>query len=512
VGGESIQSAKVARGPEGGGGSDRWAAWLTALGLLALIVAVVQKWRSAGTDGLGTWAGEVLSGPLAAAVLALGLVAGVALVLTAIERLKAAPHRVEHESLRPLAGSSRAEVLREVRARLDARVEAGEEDVSLLLDELFSGGLELGASDLHIRPAREGILVTYRVDGGLLDVCTLPQGLGSRLSTRIKVLGRMDPFAKRPLDGKLRHRVGGRPLEARVSTLPTELGDRVVLRLVKSGSGLPEVSELGFAPATSQALKEILARPEGLFLVSGPVGSGKTTTLYSALDYIHTSRGKTASLVTLEDPIEQHLSFATQTQINAEHGLSFAQALRSALRQDPNVLMLGEIRDRETAAIATQAGLTGHLILSTLHVDRAAGTFPRLMEMGVEPFVLASTLAGAMSQRLVRALCTHCRQPAAEDPLLAHRLEQLGVVLPPGQYFEPKGCDFCEGHGFLGRIPIAELLVITPELRRLMTERPNTEAIQAAAIQAGMMPLLSDGLSRAARAETSLAEVLRVTT
>jgi len=489
-----------------------WTRRLTAVGVLALALTAGLEWWARGAAGTWAWARSGTSGPAAAvAATVVGLLAAAAFAAL-LGRFTARPPSVARESVRPIGGASRAETLREVRARLEARVASGAEEVAPLLDDLLTGALEVGASDLHVRPAREGILITYRVDGALLDVCTLPPDLGPRLSTRIKVLGRLDPFARRPLDGKLRHKVGQSLLEARVSTLPTELGDRVVLRLAQSGSGLPELAELGFTGATTSSLQEILTRPEGLFLVSGPVGSGKTTTLYSALDHLHATRGKTASLVTLEDPIEQHLPFATQTQINPAQNLSFAQALRSALRQDPNVLMLGEIRDRETASIATQAGLTGHLILSTLHVDRAAGVFPRLMEMGVEPFVLASTLVGAMSQRLVRALCTHCRRPAGLDPLIEHRLAQLGVELPKGEYCEPAGCDFCEGNGFLGRIPLAELLVVSPALRKLMTGRPTTDAIQEAAAAQGMVPLLADGLARAARAETSLAEVLRVTT
>lgn len=491
-------------------------AWITAvLGAVGLgSAALVAAWTTGDLSGPQELARRTLDGPLSWLLFGALATGGLALALAAVERrLRDRPRTLLRPSVRPLGAGTNREALDEVRARVAAlaAASAGEPDVSPLLDELLIGAMRLSASDLHVRPARDGIRLTYRVDGLLADVGTLPKEIGPRLTTRIKVLSRLDPFAHRPLDGRLWHRISGQQLEARVSTLPTELGDRVVLRLIHGAESAADLAALGLDPSLTQQLtEEVLARPEGLFLVSGPVGSGKTTTLYSALGFIHASRGQTASLVTLEDPIERHLVFATQTQINAQQGLTFAQALRSALRQDPNVLMLGEIRDRETAQIATQAGLTGHLILSTLHVDRAAGTFPRLVEMGVEPFVLSSTMLGAMSQRLVRALCTHCRRPAALDPFVESRLAQLSAPLPAGEYCDPVGCDFCEQTGFEGRLPLAELLVVGPTLRALLAERRSTEEIQRAAVDAGMIPLLQSGVLRASRGETSLSEVLRV--
>jgi general secretion pathway protein E len=245
--------------------------------------------------------------------------------------------------------------------------------------------------------------------------------------------------------------------------------------------------------------------------VTGPVGSGKTTTLYSALKHLADTRGKTTTVVTLEDPIELELPFATQTQIHTRAGRSFASILRSVLRQDPNVLMIGEIRDQETADIATQAGLTGHLILTTLHADSAAGPFTRLIDMDVEPFVVASATVGCLSQRLVRTLCTACRKREDPDPVIVQRFAALGESVPSdGRYYVPVGCEYCENDGFAARTPISELLRMRPELREAIIQcRPTSEIYQVARDH-GMVPLVADGLARAVTGETSLSEVLRV--
>lgn len=409
-----------------------------------------------------------------------------------------------------LADGSMREALLEVQARLEQCLDQREPDLVVALDELIRGAIKVEASDLHLSPQGGDLVVTYRVHGTLYDVCLFPEQAGRRLATRIKVLARLDPYARRPQDGRLQREVSGSRIEARVSTLPAEGGQRIVLRLVRGSRAVPELGALGFEPRLVAALEDLLGKPQGLLLVTGPVGSGKTTTLYSALQHISQSRGRTTSLVTLEDPIELQLPFATQTQINAQVGMSFAQTLRSVLRQDPNVLMLGEIRDPETAEIAAQAGLTGHLLLTTVHANTAAGTFARITEMGVEPFILASSAIGALSQRLVRTLCTNCRKVTVPDAFIVERLQRLGVDRVEGEFFEPVGCEFCEGQGFTGRTPIAELLVVSPELRQAIHERVPSERLHAVATSLGMAPLVRSGLSCARRGITSLSEVVRV--
>jgi general secretion pathway protein E len=270
------------------------------------------------------------------------------------------------------------------------------------------------------------------------------------------------------------------------------------------------LGDLGFDESLLTALESVLQKPQGLLLVSGPVGSGKTTTLYSALGYIHQTRGETTSIMTLEDPIELQLPFSTQTQVNSKGGLSFAHALRTVLRQDPGALMVGEIRDRETAQIATQAGLTGHLILTTVHVDSAAGTFTRLMDMDVEPYVLSSAIVGALAQRLVRGLCPACRTvqiPTAEEN---RRFAELGHPVVEAKYFGAVGCARCEGRGFDRRLPIAEILTMSDNVKEAIQSRRSTEELHRLAVANGMRPLVAQGLDLAVRGETSLTEVLRV--
>jgi general secretion pathway protein E len=330
-------------------------------------------------------------------------------------------------------------------------------------------------------------------------------------ATRIKVLARLEThISMRSQDGRLVMTLDGGTIEARVSTLPTETGERVVLRIVRGSRSVPGLLSLGFSEATGLGLVDVLSRPQGLLFVTGPVGSGKTTTLYAALKHLVDSRGRTTSVVTLEDPIELELPFATQTQIHARSGRTFASTLRSVLRQDPNVLMVGEIRDQETAEIATQAGLTGHLILTTIHADGAAGPFARLVDMNVEPFAVASATLGCLSQRLLRSLCTACRREERPETIVTERFERSGVPVPVATYYAPVGCEYCEGHGYAGRTPIAELLVMDAELRQAVTQRRTTAEIIELARRRTFVPLLEDGLARASRGETSLAEVLRV--
>jgi general secretion pathway protein E len=408
-------------------------------------------------------------------------------------------------------GGNVREAVLEVRRRIAECTREPRPNIVAAFDELIHGAVSIAASDIHMSPGSDGFRMTYRVHGTLHDVAVLDSSLAPLLATRVKVLARMDTYSRgTPQDGRLVMPVENGSIEARVSTLPTESGDRIVLRLVRGTRTVPDLEGLGFSPEVSERLKELLARPQGLFFVTGPVGAGKTTSLYSALKYIARSRGRTTTLVTLEDPIELELPFATQTQMNAKTGMNFASTLRSVLRQDPNVLMVGEIRDHETAEIASQAGLTGHLILTTVHAESAAGPFARLIEIGIEPFILASATVGSLSQRLVRTLCIACRRPIEPEPLHIDRFGKHGIVLPPGRYYEAVGCDFCEGQGFTGRAPIAELLVVNPRLRQAINERKNTSELYALAVAEGMTPLIRDGLTRAHNGETSLTEVLRV--
>jgi general secretion pathway protein E len=401
--------------------------------------------------------------------------------------------------------------IEEVRARVGTCVDRPKPDIIAAFDEMVRGAIAVHASDIHMSPTPRGYKITYRVLGSLHEVMSVPLELGPRLTTRVKVLARLDTYVRgTPQDGRLVMTVDGALVEARTSTLPTETGERIVLRFVRGALKVPELDALGFSAPVLAGLKDLLSRPQGLLFVTAPVGSGKTTTLYGAMAHIAASRGSTTSLVTLEDPIELELPFATQTQMHPKAGLTFAATLRSVLRQDPNVLMVGEIRDHETADIAMQAGLTGHLLLTTVHGDSAAGPFARIIDMNVEPFIIASATLGCLSQRLVRTLCMNCRREAEPERMIIDRFVRHGFELPAGPYYEPVGCDYCEGLGFTGRRPIAELLVLDSVLRAAVNERRTTKELFDLAVHQGMMPLLLDGLMRAKEGETSLAEALRV--
>ncbi len=405
-----------------------------------------------------------------------------------------------------------SDLTKEVTRRVTESLSEAKPNVVTAFAEVVRGAISAGASDIHLSPTADTFRITYRVGGALYETVVLEPRWALPFCTRIKVLAGLETHVRqRAQDGRLVMKLDEISIEARVSTLPTETGERVVLRIVRGSRGVPELESLDFCEVTRRGLSEILARPQGLLFVTGPVGSGKTTTLYSALKHVVDTRGKLTSVVTLEDPIELELPFATQTQMHARSGRGFANTLRSVLRQDPNVLMIGEIRDKETADIATQAGLTGHLILTTLHADSAAGPFARLIDMRIEPFAVASATIGCLSQRLVRTLCTACRKPEDPDASLRGRFAALGAPVQPGKYHVPVGCQYCENEGYAGRAPISELLVMGPELREAVIQcRPTSELFELAKRQ-GMQPLIVDGLSRAERGETSLLEILRVT-
>jgi general secretion pathway protein E len=490
-----------------GSARDRSPLWF-ALALLALGAAFVVLGFLPGplTHRVETFFPD---GPYRWAVLGVAVVLAVSLLLQGVAAL------LELGLGEPIpvletTGASVEETLGEVRSQLAAVMARREPDVGAALDLLLQGALLLKGSDVHLNPLADGLNVNYRIQGVLHGVLTLPKELAPKFGQRVKVLANLDVFTRSPQDGVLRRTVGNHEVEARVSVLPTNHGERAVLRLVRGGEAITPLGDLGLDPAVVTELGAMLERPQGLILVSGPVGSGKTTTLYSALRYIHDARGETTSIMTLEDPIELQLPFSTQTQVNTKGGMSFAQGLRTVLRQDPGALMVGEIRDRETAQIAAQAGLTGHLILTTLHVDSAAGTFTRLMDMDVEPYVLSTAVVGALAQRLVRCLCVGCRraeEPSAEE---WRRFKEVGYELSAGPYYVPGACARCEGRGYDRRVPIAELLVVTDAVKEAIRTRRSSEEIHLLAVRSGMRPLVAQGLKLADRGETSLAEVLRV--
>ena len=439
-----------------------------------------------------------------------------AAILKVVDLLSQVKRRVRAPRLDDLkSGATLRESLDLVRERIRRCAEGtrGTPHIISLVEETLRGALALKASDLHISPTPQALNITYRVQGTLYEAVSLAPLIAPLVATRVKVMCGMGTHIRsKPQDGRLATLVGGVHLEARVSTLPTEAGERIVLRILRGGLPVPDLDDLGCSPAVLAGVRELLLRPQGLFCLTGPVGSGKTTSLYAFLRYIGETRGKTTTLVTLEDPVELELPFATQTQIRPQGGVTFATALRSVLRQDPNVLMVGEIRDAETAEIAVQAGLTGHLLLTTVHSESAAGAMTRLLEMEVPTFALASSAVGSMSQRLVRALCPDCRRPCQASDAARNYFGENGISLPEGNvFYEAVGCERCMDEGYEGRKLVSELMIIDAAVRRAIQDKRSSAEINQLASAAGTIPLLRDGLDLAIAGETSLEELLRVT-
>ena len=377
-----------------------------------------------------------------------------------------------------------------------------------LINALLTQALREGASDIHIEPFETRSVVRFRMDGALRDIIEPKRALHAAIVSRIKVMAQLDIAEKRlPQDGRITLRLAGRPVDVRVSTLPTGHGERVVLRLLDKQAGRLELGRLGMSEATLERLDALIHRPHGIVLVTGPTGSGKTTTLYAALSRLD---ARTLNIMTVEDPIEYDLDGIGQTQANVRIDLSFARALRAILRQDPDVIMIGEIRDLETAQIAVQASLTGHLVLATLHTNDAASSVTRLIDMGVEPFLLASSLLGVLGQRLVRRLCPACRQP--HPPSDAERAA-IGDApdAPDGPIFRAVGCANCNFTGYRGRTGIYELLAVDDAMRRMIHDAASEQDLRAHAVAHGMTGMRADGMRWVRAGETTLEEVLRVT-
>jgi general secretion pathway protein E len=404
--------------------------------------------------------------------------------------------------------SDLARLMQELPASEDLLDDRAQAPVVRMINALLLQALRERASDLHFEPYDARAVVRFRVDGMLRDVIEPPRALHGALVSRLKIMASLDIAEKRlPQDGRIALKLGGRQVDVRVSTLPTGAGERVVLRLLDQQSARLDLAMLGMSDATLAGIDRVIREPHGILLVTGPTGSGKTTTLYAALARL--PRGS-ANMMTVEDPIEYALDGVAQTQVSPRIDLTFARALRAILRQDPDVIMIGEIRDLETAQIAVQASLTGHLVLATLHTNDAASAVTRLADMGVEPYLLASSLLGVLAQRLLRTLCHACRVSMPPDGGERRLLAALGLA-GDGPVWSAPGCDACNGTGFAGRTGIYEYLAVDDALRRLIHDGAGEIGLRDAALRAGMRPMRSDGARYLADGTTSLAELTRVT-
>ncbi|RDV83275.1 type II secretion system protein GspE [Ammonifex thiophilus] len=375
-----------------------------------------------------------------------------------------------------------------------------------LVNSLISGAVDEQASDIHIEPFENEVRVRYRVDGVLHEVMRLPRRMAPPLVARIKIMANMDIAERRlPQDGRILTRAGGKELDLRVSTFPTIFGEKVVIRLLdKEQLKSFTLENLGFSPQNLAVFKSFLHSSYGMVLLTGPTGSGKTTTLYAALSYLNSVE---KNIITVEDPVEYVLEGINQAQVNVKAGATFATYLRSILRQDPDIIMVGEIRDLETAEIAVQAATTGHLVLSTLHTNDAPGALTRLLDMGVEPFMVASSVLGVVAQRLVRTICPRCREPhEPSEPEMAF----LGKEKLNGPVYRGRGCDYCRYTGYRGRVAVHEVLRVSPRLQRLVLSKAPAEELRRAALQEGMISLKEDAVSKVLQGITSVAEVMRV--
>lgn len=481
--------------------------WLSQNSLKDLEMA---RWQA------GRYLGVALS-PLLFSLVGLALVLGAGAAVADARARRSRRVTLRRPALSPLAvvdadvALAVREMLVELRQVLASYTQrGGEPDIIGFMDTLMDGAIRVGASDVHMHPLEAGTRIAFRVHGVLEEVLNFPREHHFRLINRLKVLAKLVLYrTDKPQDGHFPFITQDVAADIRLSLLPTNHGETVALRIARSGVRLPRLDTLGFPEGLLPALQRLLDMPQGVIFVAGATGSGKTTTLYASLGYIKQTRGELTRVATIEDPIEYDVPLLSQTQVNAEQGLTFAQGLRSVLRQDPNVIMVGEIRDAETARTAIQAGLSGHLLLTTVHANSAAGVFNRLIEMGVEPFLLASASVASLSQRLVRALCPHCRMlyVPSEEELGRLRAAHLSEE---GPFYTATGCARCGNSGYLGRAALYEVLTVSPAIRGCVNEKVPTDQIQDTAMQEGMVPLLAAGVERARAGVTTLREVFRV--
>jgi len=382
---------------------------------------------------------------------------------------------------------------------------AGEAPVIKLVNMIILQAVKDRASDIHIEPEEAKLVVRFRIDGILHEMFSPPKHLEPALMSRIKVLSKMDIAEKRkPQDGRFDMKALDRDIDLRVSSFPTIYGENIVIRILDRGGLVLGLDKIGFSADTQKEFEKLVKHPHGIILVTGPTGSGKTTTLYSALSIIDSEE---KNVITIEDPVEYHLGRIRQSQINPKAGLTFATGLRSILRQDPDVIMVGEIRDKETAEISVQASLTGHLVLSTLHTNDAAGALSRLIDMEIEPFLISSSIIGILAQRLVRKICNKCREEYTPSEDI---LKVLGIDQKKG-FFKGKGCSACKNTGYRERIGIFELLIVDDQIRKLIVDKASSDILKKIAVETGMKTLRDDGLDKILKGITTPEEVIKAT-
>jgi type IV pilus assembly protein PilB len=388
--------------------------------------------------------------------------------------------------------------------------------VAKIASSLLEFAIKSRASDIHIEPLEEHTRIRYRIDGILYEKLVLPARIHDSLVSRIKILSNMKIDEKRtPQDGRFNFKMENAEVDIRVSSLPTAHGEKMVLRLLRKSGGVPTLPDLGLRGLALKNLEVSILRPHGIIIVCGPTGSGKTTTLYSVLSRINSTK---VNIVTLEDPVEYQMAGINQVQINPQAGLTFATGLRAFLRQDPNIILVGEIRDGETTDLAIQAALTGHLVFSTLHTSTASGAIPRLQDLGGEPFLLASSLNAVLGQRILRKICPHCKEPYEPPEILANDIKTvLGDLFPKDKLkdgkvvlYKGKGCSECGDSGFLGRVGIFEVLMVTDKISKMVLTHADAGNIERQAVEDGMIPMKEDGYLKAIEGVTTIEEVLRV--
>lgn len=384
---------------------------------------------------------------------------------------------------------------------------AEEAPVVRLVNLVIADAVKNRASDIHIEPEEDKVRVRYRVDGVLHEIVTPPKHLQNALISRIKILSKMDIAEKRkPQDGRIMMRMEEKEIDMRVSTFPTVHGENIVMRILDKENAIMKLNDLGMKPEDLKKFNELIRRPHGIILVTGPTGSGKTTTLYASLSEINSIE---KNIITIEDPVEYEIPLIRQTQVNPKVGLTFATGLRNILRQDPDIIMVGEIRDKETAEVAIQSALTGHLVFSTLHTNDAASSLTRLIDMGVEPFLISSTVIGLIAQRLVRVICKKCKETYTP---LDETLKDIGLSDKRATvFYRGKGCIECNKTGYKGRIAIYELLIMDEELRKMVIEKKSSDQIKKIATEKGLVTLHEDGIKKVQDGITTIEELLRVT-